>query len=77
MVIEIPYRHIRDLRQDRDYTQAEVAQAIGMAQNTYSQFETGRIVWTAPYLIRLADFYGVSVDYLLDRTENPNPYPKK
>lgn len=77
MVIEIPYRHIRDLRQDRNYTQAVVAEAIGLAQNTYSQYEIGRIEWTASALIRLADFYGVSVDYLLDRTENPNPYPKK
>lgn len=77
MVIEVPYRHIRDLRQDKNFSQADVAKAIGMAQNTYSQFETGRIEWRASDLIRLADFYGVSVDYLLDRTENPNPYPKK
>lgn len=77
MVVEIPYRHIRDLRQDKNYTQEVVAKAIGMAQNTYSQYEIGRIEWTASALIRLADFYGVSVDYLLDRTENPAPYPKK
>lgn len=77
MVIEVPYRHIRDLRQDKNYSQATVAKAIGMAQNTYSQYETGRIEWRASDLIRLAKFYGVSVDYLLDLTENPVPYSAK
>lgn len=77
MVIEVPYRHIRDLRQDKNYTQATVAKAIGLAQNTYSQYETGRIEWRASDLVRLAKFYGVSVDYLLDLTENPVPYSAK
>lgn len=77
MVIEVPYRHIRDLRQDKNYSQAMVAKAIGMAQNTYSQYETGRIEWRASDLVRLAKFYGVSVDYLLDLTENPVPYSAK
>lgn len=77
MIIEVPYRHIRDLREDREYTQAVVAAVLGVAQNTYSQYEVGKTELTASALVRLADFYGVSIDYLLDRTNNPTPYPKK
>ncbi len=69
------YKHIRDLRCDRDIRQREVAEYLGMAQNTYSQYETGTIALTAEVLCRLADFYSTSVDYLLDRTDNPAPYP--
>lgn len=64
------YETIRALREDRDLTQQEVAALLGMAQNTYSQYETGKIEWTAPVLVRLADYYQVSVDYLLGRTPN-------
>lgn len=74
-VIKMAYKHIRDLRCDRDIRQREVAEYLGMAQNTYSQYETGTIALTAEVLCRLADFYGTSVDYLLDRTDNPAPYP--
>ena len=53
-----------------------MAQLLHVAQNTYSQYETGKIALTAEMLERLADFYQTSVDYLLDRTEIPAPYPK-
>lgn len=46
-----------------------------MAQNTYSQYETGVTAWTDALLVKLADYYGVSVDYLLDRTKCKEPYP--
>ncbi|MEG1397000.1 MAG: helix-turn-helix transcriptional regulator [Oscillospiraceae bacterium] len=65
------YDNIRNLREDGNLKQADVAKILNMAQNTYSQYETGKIEWTAPVLIRLADFYDVSVDYLLNRTDNP------
>ena len=68
------FKNIRDLREDRDVKQQTLADLLGVAQNTYSQYETGKREWTAPILIKLAKFYGTSVDYLLDLTNNPNPY---
>lgn len=62
------YPNIRAIREDRDLKQRELAAVLGMAQNTYSQYENGVIEWTAPLLVKLADFYDVSVDYLLGRT---------
>lgn len=69
------FQHIKDLREDADLSQAKVAEMLGMAQNTYSQYETGKIAFTDEVLIKLADFYGTSVDYLLDRTNERKPYP--
>ena len=57
-----------ELREDNDLKQRELAALLGMAQNTYSQYENGVIEWTAPLLVKLADYYDVSVDYLLGRT---------
>ena len=62
------YKNIRDLREDNDITQSEVAKVLGIAQNTYSQYETGKIQFTGEMLIALADFYDTTVDYLLGRT---------
>ena len=59
------YENIRALREQNHLTQTQLAQKLQMAQNTYSQYETGKIEWTAPLLIQLAQLYGVSVDYLL------------
>ncbi|BDF71740.1 hypothetical protein CE91St41_10320 [Oscillospiraceae bacterium] len=61
------FQNIRALREDNNLTQAQVAAALGVAQNTYSQYETGKIELTAPVLLKLAEFYHVSVDYLLDK----------
>ena len=72
---EALYPNIRALREDADLTQAQVANLLNVAQNTYSQYECGRIAFTAEVLIRLADYYGVSVDYLLGRTKIREPYP--
>ncbi|MEB7498153.1 helix-turn-helix domain-containing protein [Enterococcus faecalis] len=49
-----------------------MAELINVSQNTYSQYETGKIEWTASTLIRIADYFDVSVDYLLDRTKMKN-----
>ncbi len=65
------FKNIRALREDRDLKQRELAEILGVSQNTYSQYETGVIAYTDQVLIKLADFYGVSIDYLTDRTENP------
>lgn len=61
------FKNVKGLREDNRLTQAQVAAALGVAQNTYSQYETGKIELTAPVLLKLAEFYHVSVDYLLDK----------
>ena len=61
------YKNIRNLREDRDLRQKDLAAILNVSQNTYSQYETGVIEMTVSTLIKLADFYGVSVDFLLDR----------
>ena len=65
------FHNLRGLREDRDLRQKDVAAVLHVSQNTYSQYETGVISLTADVLLRLADFYDVSVDYLLDRTSCP------
>ncbi|MGY3778022.1 helix-turn-helix domain-containing protein [Isobaculum melis] len=67
---EMMYVNIRSIREDSDITQQEMAKLLNVSQNTYSQYETGKIEWTASSLIKIADYFDVSVDYLLDRTEN-------
>ena len=62
------YPNIRNLREDRDLKQRELADVLHVSQNTYSQYETGTIELTAEKLILLSKFYKVSVDYLLGLT---------
>lgn len=62
---------IRDLREDHDYTQQQVADAIGITQRKYSYLETGTQQLTAELLVKLANFYRVSIDYLLRQTNDP------
>jgi transcriptional regulator with XRE-family HTH domain len=59
------YQRIRDLREDRDLTQKQVAQMLGMSQTGYSKYETGENDIPTIVLIKLADFYQTSTDYLL------------
>ena len=68
---------IRDMREDRDLTQQDIADYLFMRQNTYSQYETGRSPIPIEAIIRLAEFYGTSVDYLLELTDDPRPYPRR
>lgn len=63
------YNNIRSIREDNDVTQQQMAELLNVSQNTYSQYETGKIEWTASTLIKIADYFDVSVDYLLDRTK--------
>ena len=63
------YRHIRDLREDRDLTQKQLAEILGMSQTGYSKYETGENDIPTAILIKLADFYQTSTDYLLGRTD--------
>ena len=68
---------LRDLREDRDLKQRDIAELLKVHQTTYSDYELGRLNIPVAVLHTLADFYGVSVDYLLCRTNSKNPYPKK
>ena len=68
------YERIRALREDRDLTQRELAEYLGVHQTTYSDYELGRLNVPLRTLCLIADFYGVSTDYLLRRTSNPEPY---
>lgn len=68
---------IRDLREDRDLSQKELATLLDVHQTTYSDYELGNLNIPISSLHKLADFYGVSVDYLLGRTPVSTPYPKK
>lgn len=67
---------IRDLREDRDLKQREVAEYIGCSQQTYSRYENGTVQPTPATLEKLSVFYGTSVDYLLGLTDDPRPYPR-
>lgn len=66
-----------DLREDKDLKQKELAAMLNVHQTTYSDYELGRINIPIPTLHTLADFYNVSTDYLLGRTNVKTPYPKK
>ena len=63
------YRRIRDLREDRDLTQTEMGKILSCSQRVYSNYERGDIDIPTATLIKLAEFHGVSVDYILNRTD--------
>ena len=63
------FENIRNLRIDRGLTQEQIAKVLNVKQNTYSQYEIGVLNYPIDVLIKLADYYGVSVDYLLGRTD--------
>ena len=67
---------LRDLREDRDLKQKELAEVLQVHQTTYSDYELGRLNIPVGVLHNLADFYQVSVDYLLSRTNIKTPYPR-
>ena len=71
-VIWLYLRRIYDLREDHDYTQKAVAE---IHPNVYRRYEKGTRTFPLDLIIKLADFYGVSTDYLLGRTDVPTPYP--
>lgn len=71
------YKRIRDLREDNDLNQTKVAQMLGMSQTGYSKYETGENDIPTAVLIKLARFYGTSVDYLLGETDRKERYPEE
>ena len=67
------YRRIRDLREDRDLSQQKIADYLQMKQPQYNRYERGLRDIPTDVLIRLALFYGVSTDYILELTDDPKP----
>lgn len=65
------YKRLKDLREDHDLTQTELSRIIHCSQCVYSNYERGDLDIPTPILIALADYYSVSVDYILERTDNP------
>lgn len=72
----LPYERIRNLRIDRNLTQADIAKELNIKQNTYCQYEIGVLRYPIDVIVKLARFYDTSVDYLLDLTDNPRPYKR-
>jgi len=70
------YKRIRDLREDRDLNQTQVAKHLGMSQTGYSKYETGENDIPTAVLIKLSRLYNTSIDYLLGETNCKNRYPK-
>lgn len=71
------YIRIRHLREDKDLTQKEIAEFLSIHQTTYSDYETGRLNLPLQVLDQLADFFETSMDYLVGRTDEKKPYPKR
>lgn len=69
------YPRIRNLREDRDMNQTQIAKMLGMYQTGYSKYETGENDIPTGILIKLADFYSTSIDYLLGQTNEKRRYP--
>lgn len=62
---------LKDLREDNDVKQKQIAEYLNIKQNTYSQYENGKREIPIETLCKLADFYNTSVDYIIGRTDNP------
>ena len=69
------YKRLRDMREDRDLKQRELAEMLNVSQTTYSRYESGELDIPSAALIKLADFYNVSVDYILGRTDKKTAKP--
>lgn len=65
------FQRLRDLREDKDMKQADTAQMLGIQQTVYSRYERGFQNIPIEHLLKLADYYNVSTDYILGRTNNP------
>lgn len=69
------YKRIRNLREDHDLTQTVLATYLNISQRAYSRYETGERQIPTEALVKIADYYGTSVDYLLNRTDSIKKYP--
>lgn len=67
---------LREIREDNGYTQAYIAEQLNIRQNTYCQYERGQRQISIELLVKLAKFYNVSADYILELTDREEPYPR-
>lgn len=68
------YKRIYELREDHDLKQTQIARMLNISQSVYSNYETGQRMIPPDMLSKLADYYQVSVDYLMGRTDDPKGY---
>lgn len=71
------YKRLRDMREDADLTQRQLAERLGMSQPQYNRYEQGYRDLPTDILIRLADMYDTTTDFLLGRTDDPSPPKRK
>lgn len=70
------FKRIRDLREDHDKYQKDIAKLLGISQQYYSEYEKGNRTITVEHLIKLAKYYHTSLDYLVELTDDSKPYKK-
>ena len=70
------YERIRNIREDKDITQAQIAKYLSIHQTTYSDYELGNLNIPVSVLDKIADLFGTSIDYLVNRTDELKPYPR-
>jgi transcriptional regulator with XRE-family HTH domain len=70
------YERMKQLREDKDLTQKQIAEHLNCSQRIYSNYERGDVDIPTSILIKLANFYNTSTDYILNRTNKIEPYPK-
>ena len=68
---------LRGLREDKDLSQAEMAEILRVSQSTYSDYELEKLNIPIISLRKLAEFFETSIDYILEVTDEPRPYPRK
>lgn len=71
------FQRLKDLREDHDLLQKDIAKILGISQTVYSRYERGFQTIPVIHLIKLADFYKTSTDYILGRTNTAEPYSDK
>ena len=71
------YERIRNMREDKDMTQVQMAEYLQVHQTTYSDYELGNLNIPIPLINKIADLFGTSIDYLVNRTDEKRPYPQK
>ena len=69
--------HLRGLREDKDLKQKNIAELLGIAQSAYSDYERGKRNIHNDILKKLALFHETSIDYILELTDDPRPYPRR
>ncbi len=68
------FKRLRDMREDKDLTQSQMADLLNIHQTTYSDYEIGKLNVPIEVFIKLAKFYGTSIDFLAGMTDDPTPY---